>query len=352
MGEASTENSAISWNSSGSGSSASQPVAAGQPIDDHHGDGGTDAQHGQRTHQPVDLPLEGSPLRLDLSQGRPDPAELRTRAGLLHEREPVALDHQRPGEHPGGRVTAGTAQGSGNGLRLDRDLSHRDGLAGECGLVHREAHGVQKHRVRGNPVALREQCIVTAYDVAAGDPDLHPVPQHKGARRGEVTQRGQSVLGLAFLVDRDRDDHHDEGHQHGSVERLGQHEVDCPGHEEQQQHRLPDDLPRLLQEVPLLGGGKLVGPVLPEATRCLVSGEPDQRGVLDGRHAAPPHRHIQFDSIEQRRGVVAIRASRDVRHSSRAQRGFEVCARSSAGARWSEHLLPELNGLPSSRSPP
>jgi hypothetical protein len=53
-----------------------QPIAACQAIDDHDHRGGAQAEHGDQSHQPVDLPLQSGALGLDRPQRRPDPAEL------------------------------------------------------------------------------------------------------------------------------------------------------------------------------------------------------------------------------------------------------------------------------------
>ena len=263
-------------------------MTPGEPVDHHHKGSRAQAEHRDQPHQPVDLPLERGPLGFDGLEGRADPAELGAGAGRLHEREPVTLDHERAGEHPRSPIAARPAHRSGSRLGLHGCLLHGHGLAGECGLVHREVHGIQQHGVRGHPVALGEQGMVPADHVAAGDPHLYPVTYDERAGRGEVAQRRQRILGLVLLVNGDRDDDHDKGHQHRAVEWLGKHEVDRPGSEQKQKDRLPDDLPGLLQQIPLLLGGQLVGAVLGQAPCRLHAGQAGQQGhVLNGLHQPP-----------------------------------------------------------------
>ncbi|MBG6060124.1 hypothetical protein RCH16_002924 [Cryobacterium sp. MP_M5] len=85
------------------------------------------------------------------------------------------------------------------------------------------------------------------------------LPSRMTSARGcKVAKRSEGVLGLAFLVDRDADDDDDEGHQDRAVQGLGEEEIDGSGAEEEQQHRLPDDVPGLIGQVPGFRGWELV----------------------------------------------------------------------------------------------
>jgi hypothetical protein len=176
-------------------------------------------------------------------------------------------------------------------VAVDRDLPHRHRLTGQRGLVGGEVHRVQQHGIGGNPVAFGQQRQVTAYDVPTGDADLDPVAHDEGTRRGQVAQGRERVLGLVLLVDRDRDHHDHERHQQGAVEWLGEEEVDGAGHEQQQQHRLTDHHPRLLEQVALPSRRELVRSIDLEPTRGFLGAQPGRHVVADGCRTRRGVRH-------------------------------------------------------------
>ena len=241
---------------------------------------------GDDPDEPVDLALQRGALRLDRAQRGADPAELGAAARLLHQRDPVTLHHQGAGEDPRGRVPARPAHARA-AVGVGGGLADRDGLAGERRLVDREVHAVQQRGVGRHPVALGEQDDVAAHDVAPGDAYLPAVADDERTRRGEIAERGERVLGLVLLVDRDRDHHDDERHQDGAVERLGEQEVDGSRAEQQEQHRLAHDVPRLLQQVALLRGGQLVRPVGGQAPSRLLRGQAGEH-----HDPGPPSRRV------------------------------------------------------------
>ena len=115
---------------------------------------------------------------------------------------------------------------------------------------------------------------------------LLAVADHERPRRRQVAQRGERVLGLVLLVDRDADHHDHERHQDDAVERLGEQEVDRAGAEQQQQHRLADDVPGLAEEVARLRRRQLVGPVGGQPAGRLLRRQADQPARSSRCHVA------------------------------------------------------------------
>jgi hypothetical protein len=244
-------------------------VTPRQAEDDDNGRGRCDADTGDDPHQPANLALQRRAFRFDGAQRRADAAEFGSGTRPLYQPDPVTLHHQGAGEHPRGCVTAGPAHrrfgcrrcGARERFRAGRGLADRNRFAGKRRLVNRQVHAIHQLGVCGNPVTLGEQHHVAAHDIAPGDTHLPPVAHHQRPRGGQITQRGQRVLGLVLLVDRDGDDDDHERHQNDAVQRLRQQEVDGPGTEQQHQHRLAYNIPRLLRQVALLGGRQFVRPI-------------------------------------------------------------------------------------------
>ena len=151
---------------------------------------------------------------------------------------------------------------------------------------------VDQHAVGGNAIAFDEEYDVAPDDVAAGDPLLLPVANDQRARRGEIAQCSERVLGLVLLVQRDGDHDDDERHQDDAVERLGEQEVQDAGADQEQQHRLSQHIASLLQEVARLRGGELVRPVRREPAGGVFLGQADDRRGVDsgsGLHGLNGH---------------------------------------------------------------
>jgi hypothetical protein len=212
---------------------AFEPDAPGEAVD--HGDGnrGEQSRHGDDPHQAIDFSLERGSFLFDCSQRGADSTQLGIRRGALHQGDRPALDHERSREHPRGRVTARRAHRFGRGVGADGRLAHRNGFAGEGGLVERDVDALDEHRIGGNPITLHEQHDVTSHDVAAGDAYLCAVADDERPGRRKVTKGRQGVLGLVLLVDRDSDDDEHEGQEDRAVEGLGKHEIHGAGSEEE-----------------------------------------------------------------------------------------------------------------------
>jgi hypothetical protein len=114
-----------------------------------------------------------------------------------------------------------------------------------------------QHAVGGHPVAFGEHNQVAAHHVAAGDADAPAVADDQRARRREGAERHQRLLRLVLLVG-DADDGDDEGLQDESVERLGEEKVDGARSEQDQQHRLANEVPCLPREAVLPRRGQLL----------------------------------------------------------------------------------------------
>ena len=116
--------------------------------------------------------------------------------GLLHQ-----FDHLGQGgvlPYPGGsehKVT-GFIDGSGGYLVADPFL-HRQGLAGEGGLVHR---GVPFHHdpVHRDAAAGTHHHQVAHRYLFHRDLHLCPIPQNRGSFRGQIHQPGNGLTGLSF----------------------------------------------------------------------------------------------------------------------------------------------------------
>ena len=79
---------------------------------------------------------------------------------------------------------------------------------------------------------------------APGDAQRRAVANHQRARAGQVAQRLERALGLALLHHGDRHHHHDRGSEHQRLAHVAEQEVDQRAGDEQQEHRLAQDLER------------------------------------------------------------------------------------------------------------
>ena len=168
-----------------------------------------------------------------------------------------------------------------------------------------EIRAVHQHRVGGHPIALGRQHHIPAHHIPARDAHLRPVAHHQRPRRRQIAQRGQRPLGLVLLIDRDHDDHED--HQHDRVERLGQQKVHQARTKQKHNHRLPDDVPRLLHKVARLLGRQLVRPVAREPTRGILRRQARRGGI----HSQLSHQNSSAASL------IVARPLHGARHRAR-----------------------------------
>jgi len=86
------------------------------------------------------------------------------------------------------------------------------------------------------------------------------------------------VLGPALLDERDADHDHDHGEQGRGLPRITEDEVEGPGGEQEQQHRLAQDTEQRVHESALLGGGELVRSIVSKPLGRLGVGQPARCG--------------------------------------------------------------------------
>ena len=126
-----------------------------------------------------------------------------------------------------------------------------------------------------------QQHQVTGHDLAAGDALFHASAHHQRARTGQIAQRLQRALGLAFLIDGDAD-HHEHGHQQDQrFVKIAERKVDRAPGDQQQQHRFAHDFQRNPQHVPTLAARQLVGSVLRQTAFRLGIGQPGRSELFE-----------------------------------------------------------------------
>ena len=191
-----------------------QPVAPHQPVHEHQRQAERQRQQGQLAHQPGGLLLQRRALVLHRAQRRADAADFAARAGgrdTRHAHGPArpACRHRRTAgrRRRAQRVRVGRlsrSQFSGCATRLptgtaspvSSDSSARTPSADTSSGIGR------------NAVAFAQHEQVAAHHVASGDALRLAVADDQRARTGEVAQGFDGALGLAFLVqgERQRDD--------------------------------------------------------------------------------------------------------------------------------------------------
>ena len=119
----------------------------------------------------------------------------------------------------------------GNGNRLPR----------QQGLVHLQL-AIDQHRIGGDAVALMQHQQVTTHHIAPGDALLLAVADHQGTRRRQIAQGLQGTLRLAFLRQRDANDHEDKAQQEQGLGPVAQRQVDAPGGEKHEKHGLGEHI--------------------------------------------------------------------------------------------------------------
>src|SRR5262249_7684259 len=146
-------------------------------------------------------------------------------------------------EGPGVDEWAGlAARASHRRAPIPRGLAHRRRFPGEERLVRGEGRARDERAIGRHAVALAEEKDVAPDHLAAGDARARAVPDPAGARARQVAERLERPLGLLFLVQRDRGDQDDEAEQHQGLLAIAEDEVDRAAGEEQEEHRLGDDV--------------------------------------------------------------------------------------------------------------
>ena len=242
-----------------------QIVAVGQA--EHHGDDEAhdDANQSHVAHKAVHLALQRRLLGIDGLQGLADVAHLGP------ESRAPNLGNSLPCHHQGARVDKRQVFASGTshlGRSVPLCLAYGDGLARQKGLVGVQVGARQYDSVRGNTVALGQHDDVAAYNVASRDSDPLAVAPHQGARARQVAQGIQRVLSAPLLYVGDADDDEDEPQQHERLGTVAEQEVERTTGEQQQEHRLLEDLEQHAYPAAFAGAGKLIGALLAQAFLC------------------------------------------------------------------------------------
>ena len=206
---------------------AGEPPAARHHIEEHQHYAHHQADRGKDLHHARGLGLQPGLFAVEGREGDADAPELGMHAGRGHQRAALPLDHQRAGVHRG----PGTFFG-------------RQRFAGQQRFVHGQVVRGEQGRVGGHPVALGKQHQVAPHHLRAGDPRFGAIADDEGARAGEVAQRFERALGLALLDHRDHHHHDDRGRQDKGFGQVAENEVDARACDEQEEHRLAQNLER------------------------------------------------------------------------------------------------------------
>ena len=250
---------------------AGDPVAPGQPVDDHDEDAEEQPRERKGADQAAGLLLERRPLLLHRLERLSDLAEFAPKPGGLHTTDPVALHHHAPRIDEGQVIPAGP---SDRRYPVPRRLANRYGFPRQEGFVHREVRARQEQGVGRDAVSLGEDQQVVPDHLPSRDSPPLPVADDQGPGAGEVAQRLQGALRLPFLVQGDPHHDEDEAEEHQRFLHVSQDEVDRAARDEQEEHRLADDAEGDCENGAPLRRGEFVVPFLPQPPGGLILGEP------------------------------------------------------------------------------
>ncbi len=153
----------------------------------------------------------------------------------------MALHNERAGIDERQIVPAG----GGHGTRaVGRGLPDGHRLPGEQGLVHGHVGGREEDGVSRNAVSRLEQEEIIADHLAPRDASLLPVADDEGARTREVPQPVERALRLVLLIHRDAGDQDNEAEEHEGFLRIAEDDVDRPTGDEEDKHRLAEQVER------------------------------------------------------------------------------------------------------------
>lgn len=131
---------------------------------------------------------------------------------------------------------------------------------------------LQDCAVGGNTVAFRQDQKVFANDFAAGNPRLGTIPNGQGSWTGQIAEGFQGIFSATFLQN---GDHHDDDHKAQQDQRfvgIAHCEIDCPGTQQQQEHRFPRDFSGNGEYRASLVGAQFIGAIGRQPGGCLVAG--------------------------------------------------------------------------------
>ena len=163
-------------------------------------------------------------------------------------------------------------------------FGHGHGFAGEQGFVHFEL-AVDQQRVGGNAVALVQHEQIAAHHLAPGNALFLAVADHQRARGRQVAQGFERALGLAFLRQRDADDHKHKAQQEQRLAPVAQRQVDAASGQQHEKHGLGNHVPHDGQRGLGRAARQQVGAFGGEAAGRLGSAQPLTRWYRRGRLA-------------------------------------------------------------------
>ena len=205
-------------------------------------------------------------------------------------------DHRALVGHVGAVAQRGIA-----GPERQHLLVHGEGLAGQRGLLHLEARGLDEAQVGGHDVPGLQQHQVAGHQVARRDVQDLSFAQDARVRRAQAAKRRHGAFGAVLLDEpddgvQDHDDHDGDG-----VLRLAHRAGDHRGRQEHQDHEV-GELPGEHQPGrAALAFGELVRSVLREAPPRLAASRAPRR--VPCRGATPPARRRAGASREPAPGL-------------------------------------------------
>ncbi len=250
------------------------------------------AHHGEHLAERRQLALQGGVQLLVAFQQPRDAAHLGPHARGHHHAHAAPARHDGRGEGHGGAVAQGRAGGHA-GLGV---LFGRHGLAGERGLLHAQAGGVQKPQVGGHHAAVGKHHHVAGHQIARGHQFLDAAAQDVGDRRAHLPQGLQRGLRLALLHDADDGVHHHDDEDDAGLGPFLQQRRKRGRHQQDEHHGVAQLLAH--HGGKRLGrlGGKLVGAVLVQPRGRLRVREAVGRGAQGRQHL------VRAQGVPARRG--------------------------------------------------
>src|SRR5262249_55013091 len=221
------------------GQYARQPLAVQRDVVDRQQQRKRQRKRGHGFYDFRRLALQPRLLGFEGEERPTDAPEFGARAGRRHDRPALSLDDQS--------------------TRINRRawrFFHWHRLAGEQGCVQHQVVRRSELPVGGNPIAFGEEHEVSTHDLGARHADRRPVAHHQRARTGEIAQGVESLLGAAFLQDRDRHHHDNRYREDDGFADVAKQQVDQSTADEQEEHRLAEDVQRDGKRAPSARSGQ------------------------------------------------------------------------------------------------
>ena len=160
-------------------------------------------------------------------------------------------------------------------------------LARQQGLVDQKSICLGDDGVGGDPIAFEQHDRIAAHDLAAGDTSSLTIPDHKGARAGDVAQGVEHAFAARFLDDGDRYGDRGEGKQHCRLGHVAEDEIDRSGTQQQGEHRFAQHLADDAQQGSAVRRRQVVEAIRPEALLRLFLVRPAGTDISQAAMASP-----------------------------------------------------------------